>query len=106
MANLLQVSSGYGRAIKSVDRTRMSRALYPAIQKMLGSGAISTAAAANAIASTVEGYSFPTNLDRDPPIGGLVPQTQQALFHRALEAGRTPEAFDRALEEQATKQLT
>lgn len=73
-----------------VDRTSVSRALYPAIQKMLAAGSISKAAATNAIASTAEGYSFPTNLDRDPPIGGLAPETQQALFHRALEAGWTP----------------
>lgn len=106
MANLLQVSSGYGRAMESVDRTRMSRALYPAIQKMLTSGAISKLAAANAIASTAEGYSFPTNLDRDPPIGGLAPETQQALFHRSLEAGWTPEAFSKALDELAAKKLT
>lgn len=106
MANLLQVSSGYGRAMESVDRTRMSRALYPTVQKMLAAGAISKEAAVNAIASTAEGYSFPTNLDRDPPIGGLAPETQQALFHRALEAGWAPDAFGKALDEQANKKLT
>ncbi len=106
MANLLQVSSGYGRAMESVDRTRMSAALYPVLQKMLASGAISRGAAANAIASTAEGYSFPTNLDRDPPIGGLAPETQQALFHRALDAGWTPQAFGEALDVQAAKKLT
>ena len=106
MANLLQVSSAYGRAMESVDRTRMSAALYPTLVAMLASGAISKAAAANAIASTAEGYSFPTNLDRDPPIGGLAPETQQALFHRALDAGWNPAAFEQALDEQATKKLT
>ena len=106
MANLLQISSGYGRAMESVDRTRMSKALYPIVQKLLASGALSKGAAANAIASTAEGYSFPTNLDRDPPIGGLAPETQQALFHRALDAGWTPEGFGKALDEQATKKLT
>ena len=64
------------------------------------------ARAANAIASTAEGYSFPTNLDRDPPIGGMAPETQQALFHRALDAGWTPDAFNKALGEQAAKKLT
>ncbi|CAN7340561.1 phytanoyl-CoA dioxygenase family protein [Mesorhizobium sp. LjNodule214] len=106
MANLLQVSSGYGRAMESVDRTRMSRALYPTIQKLLAAGAISKENAASAIASTAEGYSFPTNLDRDPPIGGLAPETQQALFHRALDAGWATEAFSQALDEQANKKLT
>ena len=106
MANLLQVSSGYGRAMESVDRKKMSAALYPTMQKLLASGAITQGAAANAIAATAEGYSFPTNLDRDPPIGGLAPETQQALFHRALQAGWTPEAFGAALDEQSAKKLT
>lgn len=106
MANLLQVSSAYGRAMESVDRTKMSAELYPVLQRMLASGAISRGAAANAIASTAEGYSFPTNLDRDPPIGGLAPETQQALFQRALDAGWTAEAFGKALTEQAAKKLT
>jgi ectoine hydroxylase-related dioxygenase (phytanoyl-CoA dioxygenase family) len=106
MANLLQVSSAYGRAMESVDRTRMSKALYPVVQAMLASGKITRDAAANAIASTAEGYSFPTNLDRDPPIGGLAPETQQALFHRALDAGWTAAAFEAALDAQAVKKLT
>ncbi|MEQ1769144.1 MAG: phytanoyl-CoA dioxygenase family protein [Devosia sp.] len=106
MANLLQVSSGYGRAMESVYRTKMSATLYPVLQGMLNSGAISQSAASNAIASTAEGYSFPTNLDRDPPIGGLAPESQQALFHRALDAGWTAAAFNQALDEQAKKKLT
>jgi hypothetical protein len=92
--------------MESVDRTTMSAALYPVVQHMLDAGTITRDAANNAIASTAEGYSFPTNLDRDPPIGGLAPETQQALFHRALDAGWTPEAFRKALDEQAAKKLT
>ena len=92
--------------MESVDRTRMSAALYPTLRTMLAEGAISKTEAANAIASAAEGYSFPTNLDRDPPIGGLAPETQQALFHRALYAGWTPAEFAAALNEQAKKKLT
>ena len=106
MANLLQVSSAYGRAMESVDRTRMSAALYPALQRMLGDGRITRAAAANAIAACAEGYSFPTNLDRDPPLGGLAPETQQALFQRALDGNWEPAAFEEALNKQASKKLT
>ncbi len=49
MANLLQVSSAYGRAMESVDRTRMSRALYPALLAMRASARLSDAQAANAV---------------------------------------------------------
>lgn len=92
MANLLQVSCAYGRAMEAMDRTAMSRALYP----MLKPGP----AAEAAIASCAEGYSFPTNLDTDPPVGGLAPETQAALMRRALSQGMSVEAFNAALTEQ------
>jgi ectoine hydroxylase-related dioxygenase (phytanoyl-CoA dioxygenase family) len=60
----------------------------------------------NAIASCAEGYSFPTNLDRDPPVGGLAPKTQAQLLHEALQEGWSDEAFTKALAEQAEKKLT
>jgi ectoine hydroxylase-related dioxygenase (phytanoyl-CoA dioxygenase family) len=105
-ANLLQVSSAFGRAMESVNREKMSSALYPTLKAMLTDGRIDPATADNAIASTAEGYSFPTNLDRDPPIGGLAPQTQAALFKQALAAVWSAEEFDKALAVQAEKKLT
>jgi ectoine hydroxylase-related dioxygenase (phytanoyl-CoA dioxygenase family) len=106
MANLLQVSSAYGRAMESVDRTRMSVALYPALRSMLSQGKLTADHGANAVAACAEGYSFPTNLDRDPPIGGLAPQTQQALMMQALAESWEPEAFNKALEAQSWRRLT
>jgi ectoine hydroxylase-related dioxygenase (phytanoyl-CoA dioxygenase family) len=103
MANLLQVSSAFGRAMESVDREGMCRRLYPAVQRLAAEGRLSPSAAAAAIASAAEGYSFPTNLDSDPPVGGLAPETQAALFHRALSEGMTPEAFADALAAQSAR---
>lgn len=105
MANLLQVSSAYGRAMESVDRTRMSAVLYPTLLAMKRSGALSAQACANAVAACAEGYSFPTNLDRDPPIGGLAPETQARLMLRALGEDWPAETFSKALEEQAWRRL-
>ena len=105
MANLLQVSSPYGRAMESVDRGRMSLALYPVLRDMLTDGRIGRAAAGHAVAAAAEGYSFPTNLDRDPPVGGLAPQTQQALFLRALSEDWDVEAFRSAIGQQAFDKL-
>ncbi len=34
-----------------------------------------------------EGYAFPTDLDRDQPVGGLAPETQAELVWRALQQG-------------------
>ena len=77
MANLLQVSSGFGRAMETVDRTAMCLALYPVLRSFDGS-------IENVVAASAEGYAFPTNLDSDQPIGGLAPQTQAELVLQAL----------------------
>lgn len=103
MANLLQVSSALGRAMETIDRDAMCRALYPALGALVSSGRMTPAEAAAAIACAAEGYSFPTNLDTDPPIGGLAPETQAALFHRALDDGMTSDAFVAALDAQAAR---
>ena len=62
MANLLQVSSAYGRAMETIDRTRMTHALYPALLSMRAAGRLTEAQAASAVAACAEGYAFPTNL--------------------------------------------
>ncbi len=90
MANLLQVSSAFGRAMENQDRAAMCRALYPVLLDRSGDQNA-------AIAACAEGYSFPTNLDRDPPVGGLAPETQAALMRRALLDGMSPAEFDAAL---------
>ncbi len=106
MANLLQVSSAYGRAMESVDRTAMSRKLYPVLLAMRAAGRLTEAQVANAVAASAEGYAFPTNLDRDPPVGGLAPETQQALMQRALGESWDEARFTEALDQQAWRKLT
>jgi ectoine hydroxylase-related dioxygenase (phytanoyl-CoA dioxygenase family) len=106
MANLLQVSSAFGRAMESVDRTRMAQRLYPALLALQGTGNLSAEAAHSAIAACAEGYAFPTNLDRDPPLAGLAPPSQQALMVQALQANWPVEKFDRELQQHAVKKLT
>jgi len=101
MANLLQVSSAFGRAMESVDRARMVTALYPALQAALAGKALTRAGAANAIAAAAEGYAFPTNLDRDPPVGGLAPRTQAEHMNDALDSGLDADAFARLIAERA-----
>ncbi|MEF0941758.1 phytanoyl-CoA dioxygenase family protein [Rhizobium sp. BR 362] len=106
VANLLQVSSAFGRAMETVDRHRMSARLFPALKALKSEGKLSETEMSNAIAACAEGYSFPTNLDRDPPLGGLAPKTQAQLMHEALEGNWSDEAFTKALAEQAEKKLT
>ncbi len=106
MVNLFQVSSAYGRAMESIDRAGMCKALYPHLAAARSSGLLSPDQITNAIAACAEGYSFPTNLDRDPPLGGLAPKSQAALFHEALRGGWTHEKFAAELDVQASKKLT
>jgi len=93
MANLLQVSSAFGRAMETVDRSAMVSALYPVLLSYGGS-------VENVIAASAEGYAFPTNLDRDQPIDGLAPQTQAELVRSALASNWSPERFAEALDAQ------
>ena len=58
------------------------------------------------MAACAEGYSFPTNLDRDPPIGGLAPQTQQMLMMQALAENWELAAFEKAAEAQYSRKST
>ncbi|MDU0365273.1 phytanoyl-CoA dioxygenase family protein [Rhizobium sp. 25PS6] len=104
VANLLQVSSAFGRAMETVNRERMSARLFPALKALQGRH--SPDEIANAVAACAEGYSFPTNLDRDPPLGGLAPKTQAQLMHEALKQGWSDEAFTAALAEQTQKKLS
>lgn len=84
MANLLQVSSAFGRAMETVDRTAMVTALYPVLLAAQDAGA-GDRYLRNVVASSAEGYPFPTNLDRDQPVDGLAPQTQAELVNNALQ---------------------
>jgi len=105
MANLLQISSAYGRAMESVDRTRMSIALYPALLALREGGRLGAEECAHAVAACAEGYSFPTNLDRDPPVGGLAPETQAQLVLKALAEKWPASAFNEALDKQSWRRL-
>ncbi|MFF0078115.1 phytanoyl-CoA dioxygenase family protein [Streptomyces canus] len=89
MANLLQVSSAFGRAMETVDREAVSNAVYPALLRRRTDGA-DAQWLDNVIAASAEGYPFPTNLDSDPPVDGLAPPSQADLVRRALAEGWTP----------------
>lgn len=99
LANLLQVSSAFGRAMETIDRDKMCRLLFPyAVQAATGHS-LSQSELSAAIAATAEGYSFPTNLDSDPPVNGLAPETQAACFTRAVSDGMSAEDFEARLDQ-------
>ena len=94
MVNLLQVSSAFGRAMESIDRDAMCRAVF----KSLKDAQLTPAQRHAAISATAEGYSFPTNLDSDPPIGGLAPRTQAQILTEAVDQGMANSEFENLLD--------
>ncbi|MDA8747378.1 phytanoyl-CoA dioxygenase family protein [Litoreibacter sp.] len=95
MANLLQIGSPFGRSIEAVNRDAMCRALYPILQD--------TKTPQPIIAAAAEGYAFPTNLDSDPPVGGLIPESQAELMTRALSSGMSHAEFKAELTAQTAR---
>ena len=90
MANLLQISSAFGRAMEAVDRSALLRSLYPSLVELWAND---RRAAENVIAASAEGYAFPSNLDLDQPLDGMHGETQAELTRRALDSGFDTEAF-------------
>jgi ectoine hydroxylase-related dioxygenase (phytanoyl-CoA dioxygenase family) len=105
MANLLQISSAFGRAMETVDRERMANAVYPVLLKRKAQGA-SQAWLDNVVAACAEGYAFPTNLDLDPPVEGLAPPAQSDTVRRALREERTQDGLRRDLRAGAERRET
>jgi ectoine hydroxylase-related dioxygenase (phytanoyl-CoA dioxygenase family) len=104
MANLLQISSPFGRAMEALDRTAMVRAVYPALRAMKAAGR-PAAELLNAVVATAEGYPFPTNLDRDQPIGSLAPPSQVDVVLAALADDLTSDALEVALGDQNERRI-
>ncbi len=104
VANLLQVSSAFGRAMETVDRDRLLRAIYPVLLER--SGSMPPDALANAVAAAAEGYPFPTNLDLDQPVGGMTPASQAELVAQALASGTSTEALGAVLDGYAARRTT
>ncbi|EKX64657.1 phytanoyl-CoA dioxygenase family protein [Streptomyces ipomoeae] len=90
MANLLQISSAFGRAMETVDREAMVNAVFPVLLARRAEGAAEDWLR-RVVAATAEGYPFPTDLDRDPPVDGLAPPSQADLMWRAVSEDWSPE---------------
>ncbi len=105
MANLLQISSPFGRAMETVDRRRVVEAVYPALLDRVAAG-MPPHQVDCVVAATAEGYAFPTNLDRDPPIGGMSPRTQADVLRDALGERAEPATLHTRLSDYARTRLT
>ena len=105
MANLLQISSAFGRAMESVDREAMANALFPVLLRRKGQGA-DEEWLRRVVAACAEGYPFPTNLDLDPPVDGLAPPSQADTVWRAVAEAWMPERLGRELKAGAARRAS
>jgi len=105
VANLLQVSSAFGRAMEAVDRDRVTRTVYPALLDRKSAG-VPEPALHNALAAAAEGYPFPTNLDLDQPVDGLTPASQVEIVRDALTTGVTHEHLGTLLDRYKDRRAT
>jgi ectoine hydroxylase-related dioxygenase (phytanoyl-CoA dioxygenase family) len=102
MANLLQISSAFGRAMETVDREAMTNALFPVLLRRKSEG-VSEDWLRRVIAATAEGYPFPTNLDLDPPVDGLAPPSQADTLRQAVAEEWDPERLRQELQAAAKR---
>ncbi|MFM8520661.1 MAG: phytanoyl-CoA dioxygenase family protein [Acidimicrobiaceae bacterium] len=105
MANLTQIGSAFGRTLETVDREQMSNAIYPVLRARKAAG-WSDHELKTVIAACAEGYAFPTNLDRDPPLKGLAPQSQADFVWQALASDLTSEQLRKELAALSERQKT
>ena len=105
VANLLQVSSAFGRAMETVDRDRVVRAVYPVLLDRRAAGTPDSRLG-DALAAAAEGYPFPTNLDLDQPVGGLTPASQAEIVRDALAADASPAELGALLDAYAGRRAT
>ena len=105
MVNLFQISSAFGRAMETLDRSGMCLAVYPVLEDALRKEQMTLVELDAVLNATAEGYSFPTNLDNDPPVGGLAPETMKALMRRMLLSKAPLSEFAQKLEAQNTAKL-
>ena len=75
----------------------MVTTIYPTLLKRIEQETLTQQEVEHLVAAVANGYSFPTNLDSDPPVGGNAPQTEQQLLKVALQESWTLEQLTFAL---------
>lgn len=98
MANLLQISSAFGKPMEVVDALPMTAACWEDLLKRFRTDGESDEIKA-AVAALGEGYAFPTNLDRNPPRSeSMAPESEQDVLWTCLRGVKTKDETVTALE--------
>ncbi|KAL2874655.1 hypothetical protein SGCOL_010216 [Colletotrichum sp. CLE4] len=89
MANLLQISSPFGKPMESVDAVPLVEKSWDHLMKLYEDEGLS-ARVQSFIAAVAEGYPFPTNLDNNPPRNeGMAPESEQDNITTSLVEKRS-----------------
>lgn len=86
-ANLLQVSSAFGKPMESLDTISLVERCWEVLVKKFDTEGESLQVDAF-VAAVAEGYPFPTNLDKRPPApGGMAPESDRDIVRSGLKEG-------------------
>jgi ectoine hydroxylase-related dioxygenase (phytanoyl-CoA dioxygenase family) len=110
VANLLQVSSAFGKPMEMVDSVPIVREVWGLMmERHKVAGKVGSVLEPEVygveqrelralVQAVVEGYPFPTNLDQRPPApSGMAPESEQDVVLRGLEGGWSTEEVVAAL---------
>lgn len=96
-ANLLQISSGLGKAMESIDVVPIVERCWGTLLERFKHAGEVDGELENFVKAVADGYPFPTNLDKRPPApNGMAPESEQEIIVRGLREGWGTE---RAVEE-------
>lgn len=105
-ANLIQVSAAWGKCMESVDRESMLKQLWPYMTAYAKGESAEQSNVDALFAAVADGYSFPTNLDKDPPPpSGHCPPNQLDIARSALSKNQDQATLSNLLDEYAQKRL-
>ncbi|KAL0937420.1 phytanoyl- dioxygenase family protein [Colletotrichum truncatum] len=103
MANLLQISSAFGKPMESVDAVPLVETTWDHVLKAYEEQGMSDEIK-SFLAAVGNGYPFPTNLDNNPPRNeGMAPESEQDNITKSLIEKRSKQEAVAALEKLVSK---
>jgi len=100
-ANLLQISSGFGKPMERIDTYPLIERSWDGLVHKYEKEGLSEEVRAF-VGNVGEGYPFPTNLDRRvPETAGMAPESEQDLLIQGLERGWAKVEMLKALRQMA-----
>jgi len=103
LANLLQVSSAFGRVMESIDYIGLVDSIYPLLKASKIDAELTEIQIQNAVCACTDGYPFPTSLDADLPNDGLAPKAQRQYVFDALLEATDPHLLNKTLQQQSAR---